>query len=69
VLVHDGDETAGGVLARVGWEALLFDSGEFGGEQRFVYRPAGWLHGATDADLGRALQEAESIRTSWRAAR
>jgi len=49
---------------RAGWETILFESSPLGAA-RLVYRPAGWLRTATDADLAAALAEAESVRSQW----
>jgi hypothetical protein len=50
---------------RAGWEAVLFESSPAGGAARIVYRPAGWLSGATLQDLVRALEEGEAVRARW----
>lgn len=50
---------------RAGWEAVLFESSPAGGAARLVYRPAGWLTGATLQELLSALAEGETVRARW----
>lgn len=64
VRLDNGLADAAGLSKRVGWEAVLFETVP-AGIQRIVYRPAGWLDIARAEDLGKALQEAESVRTRW----
>jgi hypothetical protein len=53
------------IMTRVGWEPILFESTLVPDDQRFVYRPAGWLASASAAELTNALNEADAIRVSW----
>jgi hypothetical protein len=63
--IDSGAPGRGHILQRVGWEPILFEPDPISSDQRFVYRPAGWLRAASDAELALALAEAESIRVSW----
>jgi hypothetical protein len=63
--LHDGLPGREHILTRVGWEAVLFEPDPITDDQRFVYRPAGWLAKASAAELIEALAEAEAIRASW----
>lgn len=49
---------------RRGWETILFESSP-AGAARLVYRPAGWLRGASDSELAAAFAEAEPVRAQW----
>jgi hypothetical protein len=62
--VHEGSERID-LLARVGWDLILFTRSENTVEQRFVYRPNGWLQNASEAQLQEAVEEAEAIRATW----
>jgi hypothetical protein len=62
--VHESAELQADLLARVGWDLILFTSaGSF--DQRFVYRPHGWLATAAPHALRAALAEGEAIRAYW----
>jgi len=50
---------------RVGWETIILDCLTDGRPQRIVYRPAGWLDVAHDAELAAAVREGQWIRARW----
>jgi hypothetical protein len=64
--IHDGLDKSADGGSRTGWEVIQFDTEPSGSYQRISYRPSGWLHDATVQDLIAALQEAESVRASWK---
>lgn len=63
-LARPEDAPAGDARPRCGWESILFEQ-QPAGTARLVYRPAGWLAAATEAELAAALAEGESIRARW----
>jgi hypothetical protein len=64
--IHDGVEIRRPLDERTGWEVVQFDPTPPGTVQRITYRPAGWLAKASIQDLIQALQEGETVRTTWR---
>jgi hypothetical protein len=62
--LHDGtdDETGG---SRIGWQAILFEASPHTVAQRLVYRPPGWLAGASVEELATALEEGVAVRVRW----
>ena len=64
--IHDGVEIRRPLDERAGWEVVQFDPNPPGEVQRITYRPAGWLANASIQDLIQALQEGETVRTTWR---
>jgi hypothetical protein len=64
--IHDGVEVRRPLDERTGWEVVQFDPAHAGAVQRITYRPAGWLASASIQDLVRALQEGDTVRTTWR---
>jgi hypothetical protein len=64
IRLDDGLADVSAIGARVGWEALLWETIP-SGVQKVVYRPAGWLPEASVDDLARALADAESVRSHW----
>lgn len=64
--IHDGHDAAKSGDGRTGWEVVEFDSEQPGSYQKITYRPAGWLNHATIQELIAALQEAETVRASWK---
>jgi hypothetical protein len=64
--IHDGVEIRRPLDERAGWEVVQFDPAPPAAVQRITYRPAGWLANASIQDLIKALQEGETVRTSWR---
>jgi hypothetical protein len=61
--VHDPAEHEG-AAAKTGWEAVVFESKPSDVAQ-LVYRPNGWLEGATMEELVAALREGVAIRVRW----
>jgi hypothetical protein len=47
------------------WEAILFQPGRLDHADRLVYRPAGWLAAASQAELAAALEEGIRVRVRW----
>lgn len=66
-LARPEEAAPGGPPSRSGWESILFEQ-QPSGAARLVYRPAGWLDTASEAELAAALAEAESVRSRWGAA-
>ncbi|HEX6559238.1 MAG TPA: hypothetical protein VF021_07235 [Longimicrobiales bacterium] len=64
--IHAGEDAAAGVDSRTGWEVIQFDTEPSGSYQKITHRPSGWLNDATIQELIAALQEAESVRASWK---
>lgn len=62
-LHEPGDTGAGGT--RAGWETVLFQQDQQVTGQRLVYRPSGWLDGATLNDLVAAYEEGVPVRMRW----
>ena len=60
--VHDSAVPA--TTPRAGWEAIVFQSRPSQVAQ-LVYRPTGWLDGATPAELAAALEDSVAIRVRW----
>jgi hypothetical protein len=60
--IHDGLDHAAREQ-RAGWEVVQFDGGAV---QRIIYRPAGWLAGASIEELIAALREGEAVRARWK---
>jgi hypothetical protein len=48
-----------------GWQAILFEAAPAGATPRLVYRPTGWLDGASQAELVDALDEGVAVRVRW----
>ena len=61
--LHDSAED-GVAEERAGWEAIVFQSAPSEVAQ-LVYRPNGWLAGATPEDLAAALEDGVAIRVRW----
>lgn len=59
------DEAPEVVERRFGWEAVVFDAAPADVPQRLVYRPRGWLEGATADELAAALDEGVAVRLRW----
>lgn len=62
--LHDRSESEE-TRARVGWQAILFEASPHGVAQRLVYRPPGWLDGASPEELAAALEEGVAVRVRW----
>jgi hypothetical protein len=56
---------AGSSASTAAWEAILFQPGPRTDADRLVYRPAGWLAAASQADLAAALEEGVRVRVRW----
>lgn len=61
--LHDTAED-GAAEQRAGWEAIVFHNGPSDVAQ-LVYRPNGWLAGASPEELAAALAEGVAIRVRW----
>jgi hypothetical protein len=61
--LHDSTED-GSARMRIGWQAILFEQPEHVA-QRLVYRPPGWLAGASAEELAVALEEGVAVRVRW----
>jgi hypothetical protein len=61
----DVAEHASAEPPRTGWEAIVFEMDALTGRQRLVYRPSGWLEGASIDDLVEALEEGLTVRARW----
>jgi hypothetical protein len=48
-----------------GWQAILFEASSAGASPRLVYRPTGWLDGASPEELADALDEGVAVRVRW----
>jgi hypothetical protein len=59
------DEPADGKTRRIGWQAILFETGPAAAAQRLVYRPPGWLATASPEELAAALKEGVAVRIRW----
>ena len=64
--IHDGIDEAANASDRTGWEVIQFETEQPGTYQKITYRPSGWLQNASIQELIAALQEGESVRTSWK---
>jgi hypothetical protein len=63
--VSEGDIAPEAGPATFGWDAIVFETDRMTAVQRLVYRPSGWLGGATVAELAAALEEGQPVRTRW----
>jgi hypothetical protein len=59
--VHDAAQTP---TPKAGWEAVIFQTVPSQVAQ-LVYRPSGWLAGATPEELAAALNDAVAVRVRW----
>jgi len=63
--IDDGALDDGHPMRRVGWETIILECETDDRPQRMVYRPAGWLAGAKDAELAAAVREGQWVRARW----
>jgi hypothetical protein len=56
---------SGAGASTAAWEAILFQPGGYADADRLVYRPAGWLAAASQAELAAALEEGVRVRVRW----
>jgi len=61
----DEGEHATAQAPKTGWEAIVFEMDVVTGRRRLVYRPSGWLQGASVDDLVEALEEGVTVRAHW----
>jgi hypothetical protein len=58
------DSAVAATTPKAGWEAVVFQSRPSQVAQ-LVYRPTGWLAGATPEELAAALEDAVAVRVRW----
>lgn len=61
--LDEGSEEPG--AHRAGYDTILFEPDPVASLLRLVYRPAGWLSGASAQELAAALDEAVVVRARW----